>query len=113
MSPDRYRPGLCLFLETPRMDTTTLLLGILFGAVGLGYVAYAKNVAQPIPAIAGLGLMNRAIFYFEHSSACRCVPDPHGCAVRASRPINALEKLAGSRAGFNPPRSSCTWQRAG
>jgi len=39
------------------MDTTTLLLGMLFGAVGLGYVVYAKNVAQPVPAIAGVGLM--------------------------------------------------------
>ncbi len=39
------------------MDTTTLLLGILFGAIGLGYVAYAKNVGQPLPAIMGLGLM--------------------------------------------------------
>ncbi|HEX4794688.1 MAG TPA: hypothetical protein VH370_12885 [Humisphaera sp.] len=39
------------------MDTTTLLLGIVFGAVGLGYVAYAKNVGQPLPAIMGLGLM--------------------------------------------------------
>ena len=44
------------------MDTTTLLLGMLFGAVGLGYIAYAKNVGQPIPALAGVGLM--AVPYF-------------------------------------------------
>jgi hypothetical protein len=59
------RLALLFLLSAKIMDTTTLLLGMLFGAVGLGYVAYAKNVGQPVPAIAGVGLM--AVPYFISS----------------------------------------------
>ncbi len=34
-----------------------ILLGILFGAVGLGYFVYGKNQKAAMPFIAGIGLM--------------------------------------------------------
>jgi hypothetical protein len=38
-------------------DTTNLLLSLLFGSVGLGYVMYARKAGKLAPAIAGVGLM--------------------------------------------------------
>ena len=39
------------------MDSTTLLLSMLFGSIGVGYVMYAKNAAKWVPAAAGAGLI--------------------------------------------------------
>jgi len=39
------------------MDVTWLMLSMLFGALGTGYIIYAKNVGRFLPAIAGVGLL--------------------------------------------------------
>lgn len=39
------------------MDTTQLLFGVLWGAVGLGYFVYGKRQQSPVPLLCGLGLM--------------------------------------------------------
>jgi hypothetical protein len=39
------------------MDTATLVWGVLFGAVGLGYFVYGKRQQAPIPLVCGLALM--------------------------------------------------------
>jgi hypothetical protein len=44
------------------MDTSTLILGIIFGSVGLGFFVYGKKQAAFIPLFSGIGLM--AIPYF-------------------------------------------------
>jgi hypothetical protein len=37
-------------------DTTTIMLSMLFGSIGVGFIVYAKKAAKLIPAIAGAGL---------------------------------------------------------
>jgi hypothetical protein len=39
------------------MNPTTLMWGILFGAVGLGFFVYGKKQKAPIPLLSGLMLM--------------------------------------------------------
>jgi hypothetical protein len=39
------------------MDTTTLLLSMLFGSIGVGYLMYAKKMGEWVPAGAGLALL--------------------------------------------------------
>jgi len=39
------------------MNTTNLMLSILFGVVGMGYLMYGKSMATLAPIGAGLGLM--------------------------------------------------------
>ena len=39
------------------MDTNTLLLSVLFGAVGLGLFVYGKKAERIPPLAAGIGLM--------------------------------------------------------
>ena len=39
------------------MNATSLMLSMLFGTVGLGYLMYAKNAGRFAPAIAGVALM--------------------------------------------------------
>ena len=39
------------------MDSTSLLLSLLFGSIGVGYVMYAKRMGEWVPAGAGLGLL--------------------------------------------------------
>ncbi|WP_407275487.1 hypothetical protein [Halothiobacillus sp. DCM-1] len=38
------------------MDTANLLWGLLFGAIGLGFLIYARRERAPVPLLAGLGL---------------------------------------------------------
>lgn len=38
-------------------DATTLMLSMLFGTIGFGFVAYARKAGLIIPAVAGVGLM--------------------------------------------------------
>ena len=39
------------------MNTTGLLLSLLFGTIGMGYLMYGKRMAQLIPLCVGLALM--------------------------------------------------------
>ena len=39
------------------MDSSTLLIGLFAGAIGLGYFVYGKKQAQPVPLICGIILM--------------------------------------------------------
>ncbi len=39
------------------MDTASLLWGLLFGSVGLGYFIYGKNQKSLVPALCGMALM--------------------------------------------------------
>jgi hypothetical protein len=39
------------------MDPSTLLWGILFGSIGLGFFAYGKKQKVLVPTLSGLGLM--------------------------------------------------------
>lgn len=39
------------------MDMATLLLGVVFGAVGMGYCLYARKQRAPVPLVCGVGLM--------------------------------------------------------
>jgi len=39
------------------MDTTQLLFGILWSAIGLGYFVYGKRQRSFVPLLCGLGLM--------------------------------------------------------
>jgi hypothetical protein len=39
------------------MDLTSLMLSLLFGMAGMGFVVYGKKAAQVIPMVAGLLLM--------------------------------------------------------
>ncbi|MGA2229331.1 MAG: hypothetical protein ABSH22_00250 [Tepidisphaeraceae bacterium] len=39
------------------MDSTTLMLSLLTGTVGMGFVMYGKNAGQFVPMGAGVALM--------------------------------------------------------
>jgi hypothetical protein len=39
------------------MDATSLMLSMVFGTVGLGYLMFAKKAGRFVPAIAGVALM--------------------------------------------------------
>ena len=39
------------------MQSSTLILGIIFGSVGLGFFVYGKKQAAFIPLFSGIGLM--------------------------------------------------------
>lgn len=43
--------------HTAGMDTATLLWGLLFGSIGLGYFLYGKKQARLVPLLCGLALM--------------------------------------------------------
>ncbi len=38
------------------MDTATLVWGLLFGAIGVGYFVYGKRQAMLVPLVCGLAL---------------------------------------------------------
>ncbi len=38
------------------MDTTTLMIGMIAGSFGMGYIVYGKKQARAIPLISGIGL---------------------------------------------------------
>ncbi|HEX7804364.1 MAG TPA: hypothetical protein VF471_16600 [Pseudoxanthomonas sp.] len=48
------------------MDTASLLWGLLFGSVGLGYFMYGKSQKALVPALCGVVLM--VIPYFISST---------------------------------------------
>lgn len=39
------------------IDPTSLTISLLLGLIGLGYVLYARNAKQLLPAATGVGLM--------------------------------------------------------
>jgi hypothetical protein len=39
------------------MDSTTLMLSLLLGTVGMGFLMYGKNAGQLVPMGAGVGLI--------------------------------------------------------
>ncbi|HQX91615.1 MAG TPA: hypothetical protein PL007_03570 [Thermomonas sp.] len=39
------------------MNTSVLLLGVLFGAVGVGYALYGRKQRAPLPLVCGVALM--------------------------------------------------------
>jgi hypothetical protein len=39
------------------MNTSTLIWGVLFGSIGLGFFVYGKRQKAVIPLLCGLGLM--------------------------------------------------------
>jgi len=39
------------------MNTSTLLWGVLFGSVGLGFFVYGKKQKAVVPLLSGMGLM--------------------------------------------------------
>jgi len=39
------------------MDTASLLWGVLFGAIGTGYIVYGRRQRAPVPLLCGLGLV--------------------------------------------------------
>ena len=39
------------------MDTSSLLWGLLFGSIGLGFVIYGRRQRAVVPLLCGLGLM--------------------------------------------------------
>jgi hypothetical protein len=39
------------------MDTTSLMLSVLFGAIGMGFLVYGKKAGRLVPVVAGLALM--------------------------------------------------------
>lgn len=39
------------------MDTASLLWGVLFGAIGTGYIIYGRRQRAPVPLLCGLGLV--------------------------------------------------------
>jgi hypothetical protein len=39
------------------LDTSTLMWGLLFGSVGLGFFLYGKKQKAVVPLVCGLGLM--------------------------------------------------------
>ena len=39
------------------MDTTSLLWGVLFGSIGLGFLIYGRKQRMVVPLVCGLGLM--------------------------------------------------------
>ena len=39
------------------MNTSTLIWGVLFGSIGLGFLVYGKKQKAPIPLLSGMGLI--------------------------------------------------------
>ena len=39
------------------MDTSSLLLGLVFSAIGAGFFMYGRKQTRPVPLVCGLALM--------------------------------------------------------
>ena len=39
------------------MDMATMLWGVVFGSIGLGYFVYGKRQSAPVPLVCGIALM--------------------------------------------------------
>ena len=62
------------------MSTSILLAGVLFGAVGVGYVLYGRKQRAPLPLVSGVALMvipyflSNAVLLFVLSIALAVLP---------------------------------------
>ncbi len=45
------------------MDMTWLMLSMLFGALGTGYIIFARNAGRLLPALSGIGLLVLPYFF--------------------------------------------------
>ena len=54
------------------MDSTTLMLGLLFGSIGTGYFMFGKKQGRMVPLGAGVGLMAVPMF-LTNPIACSVV----------------------------------------
>ena len=74
------------------MDATTLMLSMLFGALGMGYLVFAKKAGRIAPALAGAGLM--IVPYFISSillMVIACLALVH--RVMLQRPIDLVGRI--------------------
>ena len=46
------------------MDSSTLVLGLVFGSLGIGYLIYGRRQRAPVPFAAGIGLLG-VTYLFE------------------------------------------------
>ena len=53
------------------MDTASLLWGLLFGSIGVGYVIYGRKQRVPVAFVSGLALI--AFPYFVSNTAAMVV----------------------------------------
>lgn len=49
------------------MDTTSLVLGLIFSSIGLGYFLYGKKQKHSLPFVSGLILMIYPYFISNHA----------------------------------------------
>ncbi|MBO9716479.1 MAG: hypothetical protein J7507_06630 [Pseudoxanthomonas sp.] len=61
------------------MDSSILLLGVLFGAVGFGYFWYGRKQRAPLPLVCGLALM--ALPWFFSSAVLLALLGAGLCAI--------------------------------
>ena len=52
------------------MDTTSLMLGLLFGSIGTGYFMFGKKQGRMVPLGAGIGLMAIPMFLTNPIACC-------------------------------------------
>lgn len=52
------------------MDATSLMLGMLFGSVGIGFWIYGKREQRLMPLLAGVALMVFPFFMPNNCSLC-------------------------------------------
>ncbi|HEY1267302.1 MAG TPA: hypothetical protein VGH16_08610 [Candidatus Binatia bacterium] len=44
-------------MEETFVDTSSLMWGLVFGSIGLGYFVYGKRQKSAVPMLSGVGLM--------------------------------------------------------
>ncbi len=47
------------------MDESTLLWGLLFGSIGVGYFVYGRKQRKLMPFVSGVGLILTPMFVYE------------------------------------------------
>ena len=47
------------------MDGSTLLWGLLFGSIGVGYFIYGRRQRKLMPFVSGIGLILAPMFVYE------------------------------------------------
>jgi uncharacterized membrane protein YGL010W len=48
---------ICQRNERLNMDVSTVVLGVIFGSIGLGFFVYGKKQKAVVPLLCGVGLM--------------------------------------------------------
>jgi len=49
--------GICSTTNETALNTSSLLCGVLFGAIGFGFFWYGRKQRAPVPLVCGLALM--------------------------------------------------------